>query len=422
MQSFLEHRIRMNPKFQLPTVEDFEPLIGPAAVERILRKAAALRGCRVVNFNSTYYGGGVAEMLSSLTLLMNAAGIQAEWRVLQGTPDFFSITKKFHNALQGGEINLSEMKTQIFEQVIYENAVRNRIDHDFVLIHDPQPLPLIDHYSKKQPWIWRCHIDLSHPHAETWQYLRQFIERYDAMIVSRLEYRQQLSLPQLVLPPVINPFNNKNRPMSEAEIDERLAHYHIPTDLPLVVQVSRFDPWKDPAGVIKAFRLARRQVKATLVLLGNFATDDPEGAAIYEELAKQRDDRVLVRCEGDDTALVNALQTRAAVVLQKSLREGFGLTVSEAMWKGTPVIGGKVGGICDQIEDGVNGYLVSSVEETAHRIVQLLRDEDLRRRLGAQAHRTVQQRFLLTRYFEQYLDLFSNFETVFRLRSDRYSD
>jgi trehalose synthase len=402
--------------FRLTRIEDYEPHIGSEAVERILGKAARLHGLRVVNFNSTYYGGGVAEMLTSLTLLMNCAGIQAEWRVIQGTPDFFTITKKMHNALQGGEIDLSRMKMRIFEEVIYENAVRNRIDHDFVLVHDPQPLPLIEHFAKKCPWIWRCHIELSQPRAEMWKYLRGFVEKYDAMILSRREYRQELSIPQLVFQPAINPFTIKNKELTEAEITERLARYNIPTDLPLVVQVSRFDPWKDPRGVIEAFKIARREVDATLVLLGNFATDDPEGAAIYEALAKERNQRILVLCEGDDTALVNALQRRAAVILQKSLREGFGLTVAEAMWKGTPVIGGDAGGIRDQIEDGKNGFLVRDVEECAKRIVQLLKNEKLRRRMGEEAHETVRQRFLLTRYLEQYLDLFASFETVFRLK------
>jgi trehalose synthase len=403
--------------FPLPRIEDYEPFIGAEAVGRILCKVQAVHGARVLNFNSTYYGGGVAEMLTSLTLLMNSAGVEAEWRVIQGTSDFFSITKRMHNALQGGDIALKRSMTQAFEQVIYENAVRNRIDHDFVIIHDPQPLPLIGHFKKKSPWIWRCHIDLTQPHAELWGYLRQFIDRYDAAIFSREEYRQAMRIPQLVFAPAINPFNSKNAEMSDAETDRCLAHYHIPTDLPLVVQVSRFDPWKDPEGVIRAFEIARKKVDATLVLLGNFATDDPEGAAIYDSLMKRRDERILVLAEGDDTGLVNALQRRAAVVLQKSLREGFGLTVAEAMWKGTPVIGGDAGGIREQIRDGENGFLVGSIEQAAERMTQLLRDEKLRRRMGERARETVRERFLLTRYLEQYLDLFSSFETHFRLRN-----
>jgi trehalose synthase len=241
------------------------------------------------------------------------------------------------------------------------------LDHDYVVVHDPQPLPLIEHYAKKSPWVWRCHIDLSRPHPELWAYLVRYIERYDAAILSCPEYAQRLSPPQLFFMPAINPFSIKNRQLSDAEMDERLAHYQIPTDLPLIVQVSRFDPWKDPQGVIEAFKLARKEVDARLVLLGNFATDDPEGAVIYEGLLRSRDDRILVLPYGDDSALVNTLQTRAAAVLQKSVREGFGLTVAEAMWKGTPVIGGNVGGIRYQIEDGINGFLVSTIEETASR-------------------------------------------------------
>jgi trehalose synthase len=394
--------------YRITRVEDYEPLVGAEVVRRIRDKAAKFKGLHVANFNSTYYGGGVAEMLSSLTLLMNSLGLHTEWRVIQGTADFFSITKKMHNALQGGKIDLSSIKKEIFEQVIYENSVRNFLDHDFVIVHDPQPLPLIEHYEKKRPWIWRCHLDLSRPEAETWKYLRRWIDSYDAVIVSCPEYKQEMKSPRRVFMPAIDPFTIKNRQLSDREINERLAHYEIPTDLPLVVQVSRFDPWKDPKGVVQAFKLARKQIDARLVLLGNFATDDPEGEEIFHSLCACRDDRILILTSGDDTALVNALQTRAAVVLQKSLREGFGLTVAEAMWKGTPVIGGNVGGIRYQIEDGVNGFLVSSIEETAKRIVQLVDDKELRDAMGHKARETVRENFLLTRYLEQYLDLFAD--------------
>src|SRR6266700_802070 len=222
--------------------------------------------------------------------------------------------------------------------------------------------------------------------------------------------------PHRVIMPAIDPFTIKNRQLSDREIDERLAHYEIPTDLPLVAQISRFDPWKDPEGVVEAFKLARKQIDARLVLLGNFATDDPEGEEIFHSLCDSRDERILILTSGDDTALVNALQTRAAVVLQKSLREGFGLTVAEAMWKGTPVIGGNVGGIRYQIENGVNGFLVSSVEEAAECIVRLLKDEKLRKNIGQKARETVREKFLLTRYVEQYFDLFAAFDKDFRLQ------
>jgi len=403
-------------RYRITQIEDYEPLIGSENVERVREKARRLKDLRVANFNSTYYGGGVAEMISSLTLLMNSLGLRTEWRVIQGTADFFSITKKMHNALQGGEIDLSTIKKEIYEQVIYENSVRNFLEYDFVIVHDPQPLPLVEHYEKKCPWIWRCHIDLSRPNAEMWKYLRRWIDSYDAAIVSCPEYKQEMKPPQRVFMPAINPFTIKNRELGDHEIHERLAHYNIPTDLPLVVQISRFDPWKDPEGVVEAFKRARKEVDATLVLLGNFATDDPEGRAIFESLCACQDERILILTSGDDTALVNALQTRAAVVLQKSLREGFGLTVAEAMWKGTPVIGGNVGGIRYQIESGVNGFLVSSVEEATECIVRLLKDEKLREEIGQKARETVREKFLLTRYVEQYLDLFAAFDEDFHLQ------
>jgi trehalose synthase len=393
-------------QYRITQIEDYEPLVGAEVIQRIRDKAAKLKGLRVANFNSTYYGGGVAETISSLTLLMNSLGLRTEWRVIQGTPDFFSITKKMHNALQGGEIDLSKIKKEIFEQVIYENSVRNFLDHDFIIVHDPQPLPLIEHYEQKCPWLWRCHLDLSRPDAGTWKYLRRWIDNYKAVILSCKEFAQGMKPPQQVMMPAIDPFTIKNRQLSDQEIDERLAHYEIPTDLPLMVQVSRFDPWKDPKGVVEAFKLARKQIDARLVLLGNFATDDPEGEEIFNSLCACRDERILILTSGDDTALVNALQTRAAVVLQKSLREGFGLTVAEAMWKGTPVIGGNVGGIRHQIEDRVNGFLVSSVDETAERMVEVINDKELRDEMGRQARETVRKNFLLTRSLEQHLDLF----------------
>jgi trehalose synthase len=401
---------------QVTQIEDYEPFVGAETIERIKKKTKNLQHLHVANVNSTYYGGGVAELLTSLTLLMNSVGIKTGWRVIQGAPDFFSITKKMHNALQGGEINLSGRKMEIYEEVIYENAIRNHLEnHNMVIIHDPQPLPMINHYKKNGPWIWRCHVDLSNPNKNLWSYLVPFIEKYDAVIFSIKDYEKKLKTPQVFFMPAIDPFSILNREMSEREIKDRLDHYDIPIDLPLIVQISRFDRWKDPQGVIKAFKLARKEVNCTLVLLGNVATDDPEGAEVYESLLDGREERIIILSH-QDTALVNALQRKAAVVLQKSIREGFGLTVSEAMWKGTPVIGGNVGGIRYQIKDGVNGFLVSSVEEAAKRMVQLIKDEKLRKEMGMKAKETIRKKFLLTRYLEQYLDLFNSFETIYRLR------
>jgi trehalose synthase len=402
-------------EFKLRTVEDFEDLIGGEAVERILKKAERLRDLHVVNINSTYYGGGVAELLSSLTLLMNASGIRTGWRVIQGRPDFFSITKKMHNALQGAHIKMTDLKMQIYEEVAFENAARVHIDHDLIIVHDPQPLPLIRYFRKKAPWIWQCHVDLTRPDPELWNYMVPLIEQYDAAVFSLPEYAQKLTVPERFIMPAINPFSTTNKPLSEREIDERLARYDIPTDLPLVVQISRFDRWKDPQGVINAFDIARKQVDCTLVLVGNVATDDPEGQEVFSSICERAEERIRI-LSVQDSALVNALQRRAAVVLQKSVREGFGLTVTEAMWKGAIVIGGNVGGIKHQIEDGVSGFLVNNVEEAAARIVTVLKDGKLRARLSRNARETVRRRFLMPRMMEDWLDLIGAFEIQFRLK------
>jgi trehalose synthase len=400
--------------YRIKHIGDYKQFIGEEAVKRIREKAEKVKGLHIVNVNSTYYGGGVSQLLSSLTLLLNSLDIKTGWRVIHGPPDFFSVTKKIHNALQGGNINLTDRKKHLYESEEYETAIRNHLDHDLVIIHDPQPLPMINHYRKKSPWVWRCHVDLSAPHEEVWDYLVPFIEKYDAAILSSRDYAQKIKTPQLFFLPAIDPFTITNRELPQHEINERLKHYHIPTDLPIVTQISRFDRWKDPEGVIKAFKQARKEVNCTLVLLGNIATDDPEGEEVYRSLSSSREERIIILTV-QDGALVNALQRRAAVVLQKSIQEGFGLTVTEAMWKGAAVIGGNTGGIRHQIEDGDNGFLVSSIDEAANRIVQLLKDEDLRKRLGQKAIETVRQRFLLTRLLEQYLDLFNSFEVTFRL-------
>lgn len=402
--------------YEIVKLVNYEKLVGAHTVDRISKKAEKLKDFDVAHINSTYYGGGVAEILSSLTLLMNSVGIKTEWRVIQGSPDFFSITKKVHNALQGEKLNLSRRKTDIYESVIYENSLRNHLNHDLVIIHDPQPLGMINHYKKHCPWVWRCHLDLSCPNKRLWNYMVPYIEKYDAVILTLKEYEKKLKIPQVFFMPAIDPFSIKNKKLSNKEIDERLEHYGIPTDLPLVVQISRFDRWKDPDGVIEAFKIARKEVDCTLVLLGNVATDDPEGQQIYESVISSKEDRIIILSR-QDTALVNALQSRAEVVIQKSLREGFGLTVTEAMWKGTPVIGGNVGGIRYQIKDGENGFLVSSVQQTADRIVQLLKDKELRKQMGSKARQSVKNNFLMPRLLEQYLDLFNSFEIRFQLKS-----
>ncbi len=394
----------------LHPLEQYEPLIGAAAAGRIFKKADQLRDSHVIHVNSTFYGGGVTEILTPLTLMMNALGIETGWRQIQGTPAFFGCTKKLHNALQGEKVEITDAEKAVYEQVVFENATRLHLSGcDAVVVHDPQPLPLIRHYADRaMPWLWQCHIDLSAPDQAAWNYLRGFVDAYDAAVFSLPEYARDLDIVQLFFTPAINPFSAKNAELSDAEIDQCLMRHRIPTNRPLVTQISRFDRWKDPMGVIEAFRKARETVDCTLVLVGNTATDDPEGDVILKTIKASIDERIIV-ITVDDPVLVNALQRRAAVVLQKSTREGFGLTVTEAMWKGAAVIGGDVGGIRRQIRDGENGFLVDSVDKAAERIVQLLQDRDLRRRLGTAARETVRENFLMSRLLEDWLDLLAGY-------------
>jgi trehalose synthase len=392
------------PLLGLHSLEDYRPLIGSESVDRIADKAKRLSRYRITHVSSTFYGGGVAEMLSPLSLLMNACGIPTEWHLIQGHPDFFSVTKEIHNALQGAEMQLTRKKRTIYEEVCFENALRMQVDSDLIIVHDPQPLPLLTYLEAKVPAIWCCHVDLSQPNPQVWNYLTQFVSRYDAVVFSLPEYRQPIDLPQHFIMPAINPFSLINKDLSEREIDEKLVEHGICNDLPLVVQISRYDRWKDPLGVIEACRLAREQHDCRLVLLGNTATDDPEGQEVYAEVNRLSDDRNGV-LSVDDAVLVNALQRRADVVVQKSIREGFGLTVAEAMWKGTPVVGGNVGGIRHQIDDGENGFLVDNIEQAARRVIELIKSPRLRSRLGKAGKRTVVQRFLMTRLMEEWMDV-----------------
>lgn len=398
----------------LTQLDDYEKFIGAEAVDRIYEKAQPLKDYHVANINSTYYGGGVAELLSSLTLLIDCVGLKCGWRIIQGSPDFFSVTKKLHNALQGGEINLSDRKKKIYRDTLRKNAVRNHLDHDMVIVHDPQPLGMIENYNKSAPWVWRCHVDMSNPNKKAWEYLKSFVDEYDAAIFSIDEYRQKLDIPQLIFPPAIDPFSIKNRDFSEEEKQERLDHYDIPDDLPLVVQISRFDKYKDPEGVIKAYKKVRKNVDCTLVLLGNVATDDPEGEEVYQSLLEHQEDRIIILSK-QDTALVNALQCKAAVVVQKSIKEGFGLTVTEAMWKRAAVVGGRVGGIKHQIEDGENGFLVESIDEAAEKIELLIKKPDLRKKIGKAARETVKRKYLMSRLLENYIDMIKAFRIRFEL-------
>jgi len=401
------------------TLEDYRPIVGDDVISGIYRKAASLRGKRVLHVNSTYQSGGVAEMILSLVPLMNNVGIDTRWNILNGDGEFFAITKNFHNALQGQAVAFSDEEKDLYLQTNESFSGQMAIDHDLVVIHDPQPLPLIRFYRKTQPWVWRCHVDLSNPNPALWEFLKGFVLDYDRMVISHEHYRRRgMPMEQWICRPAIDPLSEKNRDLSEAETAALLAKYGVPTDKPLVTQISRFDKWKDPLGVVEVFSEVKRHVDCRLVLCGSMAPDDPEGWAIYrqvEDAARpliDAGDVILITAE--DHLLVNALQRASAVILQKSLREGFGLTVTEGLWKGRPVIASRVGGIPLQIEDGVTGFLLdpTDTEGFAWRVRQVLENPDLGERLGRAGKEHVRQHFLITRLLSDYLDMLNEELTV----------
>ncbi len=394
------------------SVVDYLNIVGEEVIVSIYKLAGKLYNRSMVHINSTYYGGGVAEMLSSLIPLLNDVGISAGWRILKGSPDFFEITKKFHNALQGDPINLTDNKKRLYLQTNEDFSTYTHIDHDIVIIHDPQPLPLIKFYHKKEPWIWRCHVDLSNPNPDLWNFLKRFIIRYEKVIVSSEQYKKpDLPVEQRIFFPVIDPLSPKNREISQSIIDSHLRKFKIPTDKPILLQISRFDKWKDPLGVLDIYERVRQEVDCRLILCGSMATDDPEGWQIYQKVMNRAknyiDNRDVILITVENHMLVNVLQRAAAVVIQKSLKEGFGLTVTEALWKEKPVVASRVGGIPLQITDGQTGFLVEPTdhETFARRIVELIKNPDMGRELGRKGKEVVREKFLITRLIIDYLNL-----------------
>jgi len=352
-------------------------------------------------------------MLWSLIPLKNDIGLRADWRIIHGTPAFFEVTKSFHNGLQGEEIELNEEKKGLYLGTNEEFARFAHIERrNFVVVHDPQPLAMISQYRKEQPWIWRCHIDLSHPNPDLWSFLKPFILRYDVVIVSHESYKKEdLPVEYRIIHPAIDPLTPKNAPLPRAQAESILERYGVRLDKPLIVQISRFDKWKDPLGVVEVYKRVRQEMDCRLVLCGSMAPDDPEGSMIYKEVLKSVEELIkggdVVTITAQDDLLVNALQSLASVVIQKSTREGFGLTVTEALWKGTPVVASNVGGIPLQIEDGVNGFLLDpkDYDGFADAVLKLLKDEALARRMGETGREKVRERFLITRLLEDYITL-----------------
>jgi trehalose synthase len=386
---------------------------GEDVMNQLRQLAKRLQGVRVVHVNSTYLGGGVAEILGKLVPLMEEMGIETIWKVITGDESFFQCTKSFHNALQGHRIDIPEALLKAYEETNQRNAksLGSLLEEaDIVIIHDPQPAPLLSLFPRRKGhWIWRCHIDLSHPHRPVWKYLRKFLEEYDASIFSLSDFAQPLPHPAYLIPPSIDPLSEKNIELKKAEVHSVYSRFGLDPHRPLMLQVSRFDRFKDPLGVIHAYRLAKKYVSdLQLVLAGGTATDDPEGELVLSEVeAFSEDDpdiRVL-QLPPDAHRTINALQRAADVVLQKSIREGFGLTVTEAMWKGKPVIGGDTGGIRLQVIDNHTGFLVNTPQGAALRLRYLLERPNRLREMGQKAREFVQDNFLITRQLREYLTL-----------------
>ncbi len=393
-------------------LEQYSSVAGKEVVDHLRQLSEPLRGMKVVHVNSTREGGGVAELLAKIVPMMNVLGIDTRWEVIEGTHAFFECTKGFHNAIQGNTVVLTEALFKEYERVNEENAQRLESelrDADFVFIHDPQPAALIKNIpNRRGKWIWRCHIDCSRPYRPVWKFLKKFVAGYDASIFSMAQFVQPLPHRQYIIAPSIDPLSEKNMELPQEEIEEVKRRFGLRSDLPIILQVSRYDRFKDPVGVIEAYRIARKIVPLQLVLAGGGASDDPEGDVVLREVKKAAegdpDIHVLV-LPPDSHRTINALQRCADIVLQKSLREGFGLTVTEAMWKSKPVIGGDTGGIRLQVIDHYTGFRVRTSEGAALRIRYLLHNVDKRLEMGKTAKRFVRENFLLTRHLREYLAL-----------------
>jgi trehalose synthase len=398
-------------------LEDFRESSGDDPVDRLLEVAQPFKGSRMVHLSSTAFGGGVAELLASQIALLQDLGIDADWQLVEGSEEFFAVTKLCHNALQGAGVPWTEAMEATYLERVAMNASRFTETADFVFVHDPQPaamLSILEEEGRRHgKWVWRCHIDLTHAMETVWSFFTPYVNKHDAAVFTMDEFvRPGLQIPVAVIPPSIDPLSPKNAYLEPAGVREILVSYGIDPERPLVAQVSRFDPWKDPFGVIDAYRLAKEAVPdLQLVLVGSMAHDDPEGWHYLEQTEERRasdpDIHVLTNLQGVGDTAVNAFQRDSDVVLQKSIREGFGLTVSEAMWKEKPVIAGNAGGLRLQVEEGKTGYLVDSVEQCAERLMGLLQNPILRDEMGSAGKARVRDRFLTVREVTEYLELFS---------------
>jgi len=390
-------------------INDYSPIVGKPNIDELFFMARYLEGKRIQNINSTAVGGGVAEILSRMVPLLKQLGVETRWDVMKGNEKFFETTKKFHNGLHGIAVDISDEEYEWFLEVNRQNAAELTFD-DIIFVHDPQPVALIEQRKYiGRNWLWRCHIDFSKPDKKIWKFLERYIAKYDSAIFSAPAFARKLSIPQILISPSIDPLSDKNKDIPEAVIDQIFSKFNIDREKPIITQISRFDYLKDPLGVIKAYKLVKKHLDIQLILAGGGAIDDPEGPIIMqqvqEEASKDKDIIVLFLPPSSDIE-INALQRGSTVVLQKSLKEGFGLTVSEALWKAKPTIASAVGGIPLQIAHKYSGILTHSIEGTAHWIKQLINEPEFAKRLGENGKEHIKNNYLITRHIKDYLLLF----------------
>ncbi|OGW85008.1 MAG: glycosyl transferase family 1 [Omnitrophica bacterium RIFCSPLOWO2_01_FULL_45_10] len=388
-------------------IDEYIPTVGQPTIDDLRLLAERLKGKVIQNINSTSVGGGVAEILHRMVPLLKEIGVDARWDLIKGGEQFFAVTKKFHNALHGTSVEITQKDFDIFLDTSRSNIEEINVYGDVVFIHDPQPLALIKNKAENK-WVWRCHIDVSEPDQKTWGFLRGFIDSYDAAIFSAPAFSQKLPIRQFLISPSIDPLSDKNKELSQETIDSVLKKYDIPKDKPIITQISRFDRLKDPLGVIETYKQVKRYIDCRLVLAGGGASDDPESTEVLGEVKEAAKDdldiHILLLAQNDIE--INALQRASAVILQKSIREGFGLTVAEALWKAKPVVASNVGGISLQIAHKYSGLLCHSVEGASFAVKQLLSSPDYARRLGENGREHIKNNFLITRHLKEYMLLF----------------
>lgn len=388
-------------------IEEYAKVIRPQNFDEIMLLADKVRGVSVKMVNATATGGGVAEILSRLVPLFNDLGVNVKWEVIKGNGEFFGVTKSLHNALHGSKTEFTEKMFDVFFETTKENLAQMNFNEDAVIIHDPQPAGLIAAKEKsKAKWVWRCHIDTSHPQPEAWEFIKSFVEKYDASIFSTPWFAKELSIPQYFIYPAIDPLAEKNRELSLGEIDAVMRKYKIDRSRPIITQVSRFDYLKDPVGVIETYKLVKKHNDCQLVLAGGGASDDPEGDQVLDkvrEAAKGDPDIHILLLPPFADLEINALQRASTVIIQKSLREGFGLTVTEALWKGKPVVASAVGGITLQVIHNFTGMLVHSIEGAAYQVRYLINNPQFAKKLGEYGREHVREKFLITRKLRNYL-------------------